>query len=167
MNHYGIRAWILQSIKGGPEREPPAGSAERTQTGNVSFRQEVRQYYKLFFLMAIALAVRVVWMLLTDNLLDGDAPCRLYEGINWARHPMLFPVNPWLPGHYWFLGTIMWIFHDVYWIPRIAHLIFGVLVIIPFYLAVKEEFDESIAFNSSIVLALFPYHVYILSLIHI
>ena len=44
MNHYGIRAWILQSIKGGPEREPPAGSAERTQTGNVSFRQEVRQY---------------------------------------------------------------------------------------------------------------------------
>lgn len=122
------------------------------------------QQATLLTLVLLSATVRVFWLLFSDNCVDGDAPARLFAGVQWARHPVLLPDLYWLPGHYYFTGIILRAFHEMPYSARIAHLILGIITIIPFYLATKAEFGERVALYSGVVLALLPSHTELSSL---
>lgn len=139
---------------------------QRAKTAFTNFKNTAKQnhYVALLVLLLISTTVRVFWMLLTDNSMDGDAPVRLFVGLEWARKPVFYPDIYWLPGHYYFTGGLILAFKELVWMPRIGHLILGVLTMVPFYLAIREEFDEQVAIYSGLVFALMPSHAELSSL---
>lgn len=113
----------------------------------------------LLYPIIAALLVRVAWLLITDNSADGDAITRLQAALDWANHPVLYPNPYWLPGHYYFTGGLLLLFQDLYWMPRVVHLVFGVATLAPFYGLIRDEFDEYTALCSAWVVALLPMHI--------
>ena len=108
---------------------------------------------------ALALALRVCYLLLSDNYFNGDTGTRLYMSFEWAKSPQFFEGYDWLPLHFYLLGTVIAVFHDTIWAPRILTLLIGTLSIAPFYFLVKRVFGISTAVISTLVFAVLPAHI--------
>lgn len=114
---------------------------------------------QLFFLVALGLVLRLLWMYFAGNTFEGDGSRRLAACIKWSLNPVAYPGAFWFPGYFYYLGGLLYFIPEVVWLPRIITVLIATYSIVPFYLIVKSELDEKTAYYSAIVFTLLFLHI--------
>ena len=95
---------------------------------------------------------------------EGDAAIRIKMALKWIDDPFFISHSnsvTWVFGslYYYIHGFAFYIFNNPVITPRIVSLILGVLTFIPFYLIVKKQVNEEVAFYSSLFFSFYTLHV--------
>ncbi|MCX5701641.1 MAG: glycosyltransferase family 39 protein, partial [Candidatus Omnitrophica bacterium] len=120
----------------------------------------------LFIFILIAVTVRIYMFLNTDRFNEEEAFRRM-DSYRFATHPLkifrdtsLICTTSGCQRGFLFLNSLLMHFvDDPVLMPRLSSLIFGILVIIPYYLLVSSVFSQEIALASVFALAFYPVHV--------
>jgi len=123
-------------------------------------------YVFLFLCITIACALRYFVLLNTQHL-DGESIVRIIFSCRFSENPwkLLSGVKIIEYGTggqqwYYFLNALLiHIFDHPIFISRLSSLIFGLLVIIPYYLLVKSSFPVPIAICSTLSLCFYVVHI--------
>ena len=82
----------------------------------------------------------------------------------WLRSPHAISAGPWLPFHTYFIGTALYIWHDLLVVPRIIAFAFGSASLFFMYKLTYALFTDSrIALISVALLAVNPAHIWLSS----
>lgn len=115
----------------------------------------------LFLLITLFSVVRFVILIYSDNFAGGVPMGIVSNSLSVLENPS-FRAN-FDPAvsvlHKYMLAGVLYLWRDPLITPRIFSVIFGILLVMPFYFLIKILFDEKIAFYSSILLAFAPLHV--------
>ena len=114
----------------------------------------------LFLLLVLSTAVRVFFLLNYENM-PGNATDSIVRALDMIDNPSLlinFDGNRSTLFNY-ALASFLYFWRDPVLAPRVFTLIFGVLLVLPYYGTLKILFDRRIAFLSSLVLVACPLHV--------
>lgn len=111
-----------------------------------------KDIYFLILLFILALIIRIVVFTQNGNH-AADGMYRAILAINWLKHPYFITGGVWPPLPLYLMAFITWIFHDPFVSTRLVSLIFGTIIIFPYYYLVKLMFDKRIATVSTLVLA--------------
>ena len=107
--------------------------------------------------LTIALSVRLLFLILAPN--NGtDAWARYSIAQTWLQNPNSLPSEVWLPLHFWLLGVTLWAWDSI-WAVRLLTLFLGALTVLPLWGILRRAFDEPIADQSSLLFALFGFHI--------
>lgn len=131
--------------------------------------------HKYFWItFAIAIVVRVVWLLLTDNACYGDAAARLNIANSWLNSSWKVPtlsykeiLNPsldWLPLHFYITGAVGFFTKDMVYAPRIFTAIVSIATIIPLYKVTQLKFGRSTALIAALILTFYGIHIVVSSI---
>jgi hypothetical protein len=116
---------------------------------------------KLALLFLLALGVRFLFLFVAPNN-TTDAWSRYHYAVLWLQHPGSLPqatsTDAWLPLHFWLLGAVLWIFKTEM-AARVFTVIMGALSVVFLWGIVVRIFDRRIAWVSSLLLALFGFHI--------
>jgi len=109
------------------------------------------------WLFCFGLATRLVFILLAEN--NGtDAYARYLTALSILKDPGHVPSEVWLPFHLWLLAAVLSV-----WSSEVAARLFtamlGALTLLPFWGLARRAFDPRTAFYSTLVFALFGFHV--------
>lgn len=122
--------------------------------------------YKTFFIytifILIALGIRVFMLSISDNGWGADPDERIrisYIWLNWEGSRPFFPSRLWLPLHFYLIAISIKIFGNIPLSPRLLHVVFGVLTILPFYGLIRMIFSQRIAFISTLLFIFYPVHI--------
>lgn len=110
--------------------------------------------------MLAALALRLVWMMLTDNSYEGDALARLATAYDWKNNPRWFPSVDWMPLFPYLFGTAMKV-GDAIWSPRILNVLIGTATVFVYYRVVCNEFGVETGKWGAVFLSIFHTHIFI------
>ncbi len=110
--------------------------------------------------MLAALALRLVWMMLTDNCYEGDALARLATAYDWKNNPCWFPSVDWMPLFPYLFGTVMKL-GDTIWLPRVLNILIGVITVFVYYRVVCNEFGTETGTWAAVFLSVFHTHIFI------
>jgi len=116
--------------------------------------------FLVFWVIVLAAIVRVFFLLRFENM-PGDAAGNVARALGILKNPSLamnFDGNS-STFYKYMISSFMYFWRDPVLAPRVFSLIFGVLLVIPYYGTLKTFFDQRIAFFSSLVLAFYPLHV--------
>jgi len=112
----------------------------------------------ILLLLIIASAVRIFVIFNFDNK-PGDSVSHVETAISILESPHYFHFDAGTSVLYdYSLAAILYFWRDPLFAPRFLNVIFGILIIIPFYFLVKMLFNERVAFYSNLILALYPLH---------
>jgi len=114
----------------------------------------------IILLVVLACIVRVFVILNYDNK-PGDAVQHIETALRIIENPGLFTnfdANSSVVYNY-LLALSLYIWNQPLLSPRLATVIFGIGVMIPFYFLVRMLFNERIAFYSGLLLVFYPLHV--------
>jgi hypothetical protein len=113
----------------------------------------------LLFLAAVV--VRLVFLFVAPNN-TTDAWSRYHYAVLWLQHPGSLPqatsTDAWLPLHFWLLGAVLRVFKTEM-AARVFTLTLGALTVLFYWGIVARAFDRRIATASSLLLALFGFHI--------
>ena len=113
------------------------------------------------FLVFLATLARSLFLLNSDNFDGSFSMGRVTAALCILENPGLrlnFDGNSSILYHY-LLATALYFWRNPLITPRIFTMLFGILLIIPFYLLIEMLFNQEIAFYSSILLSFYPLHV--------
>ena len=115
----------------------------------------------LVVLLLGAFGVRLIFVRIAGNNAT-DAWSRYRYAVHWLQHPRALPVatstDAWLPLHFWLLGAVLWLANSEV-SARIFTALLGALTIGFYWSIVARAFDRQIALASSLMLALFGFHI--------
>jgi hypothetical protein len=113
------------------------------------------------FLVFLATLARSLFLLNSDNFDGSFSMGRVTAALCILENPGLrlnFDGNSSILYHY-LLATALYFWRNPLITPRIFTMLFGILLIVPFYLLIEMLFNQEIAFYSSILLSFYPLHV--------
>jgi len=115
---------------------------------------------RLFLLVILSAAVRIFFLLNYESMPE-NATESVVRALSIIENPS-FALN--FNGNYsiffnYAIASFMFFWHDPFLAPRVFTLIFGVLLVFPYYGVLKILFDRRIAFFSSFVLVFYPLHI--------
>ena len=117
---------------------------------------------KIFLIVVavLALIIRLVVFIQGGNH-AADGMYRTILAINWLKAPYFITGDLWPPLHLYMTAFATAIFGNPFVSTRLVSLIFGVLIIFPYYYLVKLLFDNDkrIAMISTLILAFLSIHV--------
>jgi hypothetical protein len=126
-------------------------------------------------LLLLAFGTRLIWFFTTDNAGNGDAAARLNVTQIWlynnCRTPqldfikILNPSRDWLPLHFYLVGLVSYIFHDLVYTPRLFTLLISVFTLVPLYKACRLRFNQQTANIAVAILAFYGMHIFLSGLI--
>jgi len=126
--------------------------------GGSSFRSN---RLTLLWVFLASLAVRVVFLGIAPNN-TTDAWSRYRDAAGWLQHPGILPrvtlEGAWLPFHIWLLGAVLWITNSEMSL-RIFTVLLGTATILFYWGIVERAFGARVALASSLLLALFGFHI--------
>jgi 4-amino-4-deoxy-L-arabinose transferase-like glycosyltransferase len=103
------------------------------------------------------LAVRLVLVFVSDN--NGtDAHARYLISLSLLKDPFRIPSEVWLPFHFWLLAPSLWIWSSEL-CARLLTALIGAFTLLPFWGIVRRAFDREIAIYSTLLFAVFGFHV--------
>lgn len=111
-------------------------------------------------LMILAAVVRLYFFSKADNFEGAVTMGRVVNALNIIENPksrLNFDGNTSVLYNY-LLAAVLRFWPDVLVAPRVLSMLFGILIIIPFYLLIKLTFTEITALYSCIIVSLFPLH---------
>jgi hypothetical protein len=134
-----------------------------------------RTHTLFLILLLLAFAVRLVWLLSTDNAGYGDAAARLNITQMWLysywqvpRVDYLKILNPsvdWLPLHFYLMGLVSYVCHDLVYAPRIFTMLISVLSLLPLYRLCLLKYNRTTALIATVILAFYGMHICLSGLI--
>lgn len=111
-------------------------------------------------LFVAAFLARLVLLQNTDNFISGEAPGRVLQTMSWMNNPGYVPGHyGYGPLHFYLMAGALYLWNDPAFSPRLISLIFGALLILPFYYFVRLIFDRGVAFWSAIIACFYPLHL--------
>jgi hypothetical protein len=126
-------------------------------------------------LLLLAFSIRLAWFYMTDNTGCGDAAARLNITQIWLYSHWYVPridyleiLNPsldWLPLHFYLIGALCYIFHDLIYAPRLFTLFISVISLIPLYRICLIRYGQTAAYIGAAILACYGMHIFLSSLI--
>jgi len=118
---------------------------------------------KMLFLLIIACALwmRIIPLLITDNY-HGIAAGKIIEAQRLLKNPN--SLNTWIvpahgPVHLYLLALALKLSKGAYIGGCILSLLFGLLVLIPYFKLLRLIFNDEVAILSAFLLAFFPLHI--------
>jgi hypothetical protein len=112
-------------------------------------------------LFLLTLIVRLVLLPITHNN-TTDSWSRLHNAQLWLQHPTALPAatssGAWLPLHFWLLGAVLWVIKSET-AARVFTVLLGTLTVVLCASIWTQAFGRRIALASSLVLALFGFHI--------
>lgn len=115
----------------------------------------------LSLLFLAALGIRLPFLFVAPNG-TTDAWSRYHYAVLWLQHPGSLPratsSDAWLPLHIWLIGGVLWLFKTEM-AARVFTAILGALTVVFLWGIVARAFDRRIAWASSLLLALFGFHI--------
>ncbi|MBZ5653408.1 MAG: glycosyltransferase family 39 protein [Acidobacteriia bacterium] len=120
-------------------------------------RTELLHLKKVTFLLTLALVIRIIFLLHTDNT-GTDAWGRYTISLLWSQRPDHVPSDVWLPLPFWILGGVLrfWPSESA---ARIFTLLLGTVTVLPFYGVAKRICTPWVAFCSAVVFACLGLHI--------
>ena len=111
-------------------------------------------------LFLAALGIRLPFLFVAPNG-TTDAWSGYHYAL-WLRHPGSLPKatssDAWLPLYFWLIGGVLWLFKTEM-AARVFTTILGALTIVSLWGIVARAFDRRVAWASSLLLALFGFHI--------
>lgn len=120
-----------------------------------------RNKLAILLLLVLACIIRVLIIFNFDNK-PGDTMSHVESALRILESPGLFrnfDANTSVLYNY-MLAASIYFWNNPLLSPRIFTVIFGIAVIIPFYLLIKILFNERIAFYSGLLLVFYPLHAF-------
>ncbi len=114
----------------------------------------------LWRLLVFAGAIRVAFFLISVNGAGTDGPPRALMAYEWSRHPVWLTPGHWLPLQIWISGSLLWLWNDVWLVPRLVSLAFGIATIWPFYKLVREVFSREVTVAAALLFVLYGLQIY-------
>lgn len=116
--------------------------------------------FQFGFLLGLAALIRVYFLIINSNTL-GDAAGNVVESLRILGNPGLRAnFDPGCSTLYnYAVACFMLFWRDPVLAPKVFTVIFGVLLILPFYGTIKVLFHSRIAFISSLILVFYPLHI--------
>lgn len=115
----------------------------------------------LGLLFVLAFGIRLIFVHVAPNG-TTDAWSRYHYAVLWLQHPESLPLatttDAWLPLHIWLLGAVLWLTKSEL-SARIFTAALGAMTVLVFWSIVRRAFDRQVAVASSLVLALFGFHI--------
>ena len=134
-----------------------------------------RAHITFLIILLMAFAVRLLWFFSTDNIGYGDAAARLNITQMWLYSYWQLPqvdymkiLNPsldWLPLHFYLMGSVSYIFHDMVYAPRLFTLLISTLSLIPLYKLCLLKYNQTTALIATAILAFYGMHICLSGLI--
>lgn len=121
---------------------------------------------KRLFLVAfvLGLALRLVAIFLGDIDPGGDGMWRLGFAVGWAEHPQWAGLSGvWPPLHWYFLGTLIWLWNEPILLAKLTSLFFGMGAIFMMRQAVRHLFGDLVAALAALLLAIYWTHIWLTS----
>ncbi|MCX9009630.1 MAG: glycosyltransferase family 39 protein [Candidatus Methanoperedens sp.] len=122
------------------------------------FEKLNKEKYFLSTLLLLALALRLIVFIKTGNH-NADGMYRTILTLNWLKDPYFITEGLWPPLDLYLMAFMMEVWKDPLVSPRLINLVFGVLIIIPYYYLVKLLFDKRTAAISAILLTFWGLHI--------
>ncbi len=117
-----------------------------------------REEIFLISTFVFALIIRLIVFLQNGNH-AADGMYRVMLAENWLKAPYFITGDLWPPLHLYMTAFATMVLGDPLVSTRLVSLIFGVLIIFPYYYLVKMLFSKSIAMISTLILAVLSIHV--------
>jgi len=120
--------------------------------------QEIRKQglpLKVILLSASLLLVKLILLPYAQNT-DADAVCRIFNSIEWMRHPTWIMTSVWGPFHYYLIGVGLMVWNNQICSPVLINLILSSITLFPFYFFTRREFNEKGAFIATVFFAISP-----------
>ncbi len=115
-----------------------------------------KKYYAILLLLGVAGVLRLFYLRF-EYAAGWDEINYLKLGASGAIHGWKQVLHPyWSPLYPFFIAFTGKIIPDIELAGRLVSLLFGVLLIVPFYILVEKLFSRKIALHSSLIIALFP-----------
>ncbi len=115
----------------------------------------------LILLFALGLGVRLIFLQIAPNN-TTDAWSRYHNAVLWLQNPGALPpataTNAWLPLHFWLLGALLWLTKSEMAL-RAFTAVLAALTVLLFWGIVRCAFDRWVALASSLLFALFGFHI--------
>ncbi len=112
----------------------------------------------LIILFVIALIIRlVVFNEMADQ--PGDGAYRISLTLNWLKNPYFIIGDLWPPLYLYLTAFMVKILGDSFYSIRYISVIFGTIIIFPYYYLVKLLFNKKIASISTMVLVFLSIHI--------
>ncbi len=116
--------------------------------------------FRILLLILLAMLVRMICLLSYENM-PGIAISNVLQSLSVIDYPGFrhnFNGNCSML-YVYFLAIFLSIWRDPMLLPKIITVVFGILVVLPFYGCIKVIFSKRIAFLSCLILAFYPLHV--------
>jgi len=115
----------------------------------------------LMSLFVAAFGIRLVFLRIAPNN-TTDAWSRFHNAVLWLQNPRSLPPatssSAWLPFHFWLLGAVLWLTKSEMAL-RIFTALLGSVTVLFYFEIVKRAFDRQVALVSSLMLAVFGFHI--------
>lgn len=116
--------------------------------------------FRILLLILLAMLVRMICLLSYENM-PGIAISNVLQSLSVIDYPGFrnnFNGNCSML-YVYFLAIFLSVWREVILLPKILTVIFGILVVLPFYGCIKATFSKRIAFLSCLILAFYPLHI--------
>lgn len=114
--------------------------------------------YLLAILFVVALLIRTIVFIQNGNH-AADGMYRTILTINWLKDPHFITGGIWPPLDLYIMAFMVKILGDPFTSTRLVSLIFGTLIIFPYYYLVKLLFDKRVAAISTLILSFLSIHI--------
>jgi hypothetical protein len=114
----------------------------------------------LWAILLFAAAVRVLFFLISVNGVGTDGPPRALMAYEWSQNPVWVTPGHWLPLQIWLSGVLLWLWNDVWLVPRLVSLGFGIATIWPLMRLAREFFSREVMAATGLLFSLYGLHIY-------
>jgi hypothetical protein len=118
---------------------------------------ERRVFWRIFW---VAATIRCLFFLISVNGAGTDGAPRALVAYEWSREPVWVTAGHWLPLQIWVSGALLWLWNDVWLVPRLVSLGFGIATIWPLMRLTREFFSREVTIATGVLFALFGLHIY-------
>lgn len=95
----------------------------------------------LWYTFGVALVLRLIALPFSQTC-DADAVTRTFIAIAWLKDPHLITHGVWAPLHQYFNAFALSIVPDQVWGPKVLHVIFGALIVLPIFRLSRRHIDD-------------------------
>jgi hypothetical protein len=113
---------------------------------------------EILYIFLLGLAVRGFFFILSQNT-PGDADCKAWIALNWAKHPYWWHDLVWLPTQFYIMGTVFKITGNILIASKLTSLIFGSLSVIPFAIFARKYLSRRAWILASLFFVFYGLHI--------
>lgn len=117
-----------------------------------------KERYFLLVILILAFIIRGIVFSENSNHV-GDGMYRTILAMNWLKNPYFIKGDLWPPLQLYMSAFMIYIWGDPFVSTRLISLIFGILIIFPYYYLVKLLFDKNVATVATLILIFIDVHI--------